>query len=135
MNDQRLLARSLLLLLAVSVLALAGCSRTKVPEPADPEKAREALRTVLDAWKNGVPPSTLGEGSPPIRVIDYEWDAGRRLQDYKLEDQGDLVGNSLHVAVVLHQLDDSNAPMEPITVTYMVTTSPALEVARYDSSN
>jgi hypothetical protein len=135
MNTQRRLARGALLTLAVSWLTLAGCSGTKIPEPADPEKARAALRSALDVWKDGGTPTALQSASPPIRVADDDWVAGLRLHNYEIQDQGEEVGNSLHVTVVLHLVNDSDAPMNPITVTYQVTTSPRLEVARYDPSN
>src|SRR4029453_17857412 len=107
MNAQRLLARSFLLFLAASWLTPVGCSGNKPPEPADPEKAREVLRTTLDAWKGGDKPSALQQASPSIRVTDDDWQAGLRLRSYEIQDQGEVVGCTLHATVVLHLLDNS----------------------------
>ena len=54
----------------VSLFALAavlGCGGGTLPERANPERARQALRTALDTWQKGESTEALANGSPPLK--------------------------------------------------------------------
>ena len=70
---------------------IVGCSRSEpVTDVAESDSRRNVLTTALDAWKAGAA-ATLASNDPPIRFVDDDWVAGRRLAAYSLEDPESLV--------------------------------------------
>jgi hypothetical protein len=114
--------------LLVGALSLApGCGRS-APRPADPERAGQALRATLDAWKNGESVEALQRQEPPVQVIDREWRSGHRLKSYKVE-KAEPVGADLRCQVALTVHGPRGRPVTKRAV-YSVGTSPALTVTR-----
>ena len=74
-----------------------------------PEKAREALRTALDAWKAGAKIESLATGSPEIIAQDFDWMQGKKLVSYKVEGDGLPQDANLRVDVELELADDAGA--------------------------
>ena len=109
---------------------LAGCSvGPKLAAPVEPDKARAALRTALDAWKAGKPIGSLAEASPPIVAQDFDWLAGAKLDDYAVLDEGKAEDANLRVRVQLTVRPAQGAPAKK-TVSYVVGTDPKLTVFR-----
>jgi hypothetical protein len=121
----------LVALTAVAVLATlaAGCSPGPRNAPVDPGKARDALKAALDSWKNGDPSTALEKGSPPIYVIDPDWQAGAKLTGYEILGPGEEKDAELfaRVRLVFRGPDGKDSPRE---VTFMVSTAPNRTVAR-----
>jgi hypothetical protein len=123
------------LILAASAAALimatfaAGCSPGPRNAPVDPGKARDTLKAALESWKKGDPSNALEKGSPPIYVIDPDWQAGARLVDFQILGEGEEKDAQLFakVRLVLRGSDGKEAPRE---VTFMVATAPNRTVAR-----
>lgn len=116
-------------LAALAVVLLAGCSvGPKLAAPVEPDKARAALRTALDAWKAGKPIDSLAEANPPIVAQDVDWLAGAKLEDYAVLDDKEADAN-LRVRVQLTVRPAQGAPAKK-TVTYVVGTDPKLTVFR-----
>src|SRR5262245_50329760 len=92
---------------STSFLPMPASCTTGGPDerPADPELARQALQTSLDAWKNGVAPATLHQRQPPIRVDDEDFMIGSRLESYQVKDPVKELGNSLAYPVALKLRD------------------------------
>jgi hypothetical protein len=120
-----------LLVLALALVAASGCGARSALQPADPDQAREALRTALDGWQQGQAPDALSNGRPPIRVADEDWLAGVRLADYQVLDQGQPVGNALRCPVRLTLRDVQGRPLVKAVV-YRIDTHPAIFIARED---
>ena len=118
------------LLALLPVLAL-GCGRAPPPAPADPDKARETLRTALEAWREGGTPASLKERSPPIYVNDRDWEAGRRLARYEVQDKAEHYGSQFRCSVRL-SLHDARGNVTDRTVKYLIDTQPALVIVRDD---
>jgi hypothetical protein len=115
-------------ILFLGALSLApGCGRS-APPPADPERAGQALRATLDAWKNGESVEALQRQDPPVQVIDREWRSGRRLKNYKVG-KAEPVGADLRCQVDLTVHGPRGRPVTKRAV-YSVGTSPALTVTR-----
>lgn len=110
-----------LILGAVGVVLIAGCSGKKPPEPVDAEQARELLCDVLESWKNGDTIAALRDRSPPVIVADEDWLEGARLTRFQLKDPGDLVGTNLRAQVTLHLQDRRGQNLAPRTVEYIVS--------------
>src|SRR5579862_6599468 len=81
-------------------LLVAGCS-VKTESPVDAPRAQEALKTVLDGWKDGKDPSSFASASPAITVQDMDWIAGAKLVGYQVAGDGRKAESSLFVPVKL----------------------------------
>lgn len=114
------------LLLAAIAAAVCGCS-AGVAHPVDPEAARVALKTTLDAWKEGKTPDSLQAGSPAIVAQDVEWSSGAKLLEYALVTDKPADAN-LDARVTLTV--SSKGKTRKRDARYLVTTSPSVTVFR-----
>lgn len=117
-------------LLALVAALAAGCGES-LPPAADSEQARQALTMALDAWKGGGTPETLASGSPPIRVIDRDWQEGRKLLTYELLGQGQGLGLN-HQCPVRLTLEDARGKKALKQITYVVSPGEPLVISRLD---
>lgn len=81
-------------LAAAAILAavVGGCGEPaggRVDPTRSPERAEQALRTVLDGWKAGVRPEAMRNETPAIAVHDSAWQSGKTLADYTILDRSD----------------------------------------------
>jgi hypothetical protein len=116
---------------AVLVFATAiGCGGgTPKTLPVDATKAREALNTALDAWKQGQTPDSLQKLTPPVNVLDADWVNGAKLTAYTVTSEGVVADNKLSIPVALTLQDSRGAKVEK-SVIYIVATSPSLSILR-----
>ena len=63
-----------------------GCGRS-LPPAADGSKARQARVTALDAWRDGGSVQSLRSASPAIYFNEPQFNASRRLVDYRIESE------------------------------------------------
>ncbi|MCS7045042.1 MAG: hypothetical protein NZO58_01670 [Gemmataceae bacterium] len=122
-------SRSLWLFLGTVVLgALAGCG-ARPPAPADPDKARTALRAGLDAWKAGGTCETLQQQTPPIWFRDEDWSSGWKLLSHRftLDDESFGSQRKFYVHLALKSPQGRLAAKE---VQYLVDTTPNVVVVR-----
>ena len=111
-----------------------GCGNGgTVAKEADPSVARETLKASLEAWKTGEAPKVLAQRTPSIRVADEDWLAGARLQDFRIDDPGRIIGTNLTCKVVLYLKDKRGRSIKK-TVLYGIGTDPELTVVRYDGN-
>lgn len=108
--------------------AAAGCGGP-ANTPVRAEQAREALKAALDSWKRGEKADALQSASPPIFVIDQEWQDGAVLKDYRLVGDGEAKDANLYCEVVLTVRPPGRAEVTR-TVTYVVSTAPNRTVSR-----
>ncbi|AMV39906.1 hypothetical protein [Planctomyces sp. SH-PL62] len=124
----KILARRTVAALVVALAAIAsGCS-SGVAHPVDPGPAMDALKTVLDAWKEGKTPDFLKDAAPAIVVQDLEWLSGAKLESYQVEGDGVPADANLEVRVKLNLAAKGKKLQRDAH--YLVTTSPALTVFR-----
>ena len=121
--------RPCLLLLAVSVSGLSGCG-AKLPEAADPERARETLRTGLESWKNGETIDSLPKRSPPIYFKDSDWKAGWQLKSFRTTLDDEPYGQQRRIYVHLSLQKSGKATAKEVQ--YLVDTTPALVIVRVE---
>jgi hypothetical protein len=115
------------------LIILASCSGSTKPAAEghhDPERARLALVTALDAWKRGEA-RALARRTPPFRFVDEDFAAGWKLADYEIEEPDAPIRRFENVAVILSLRDKGGRTVRRET-TYQVTTDPALAVLRSD---
>ncbi|MCI0681486.1 MAG: hypothetical protein L0Y71_05230 [Gemmataceae bacterium] len=119
--------RSMVAGAACLVCGLVGCSRGSLPEQADPDKAKRALRTALAAWKKGESIEALAKGSPPIYFNDPKVQKGLRLASYEVNDSHEFFGQSVRVTVkATFERDDGDAKERQLT--YLVDTAPVVVI-------
>jgi hypothetical protein len=117
-----------IMLLAVQALCGCGSGSYRVA-PLDADEARETLQSALESWKKDESIDALQKETPPIVVVDVDWSGGMKLLTFEAIDQGTEVDGRLVNKVKL-TLQDARGAQRKETVTYLVTTSPALTVLR-----
>lgn len=116
-------------LLAAGGLALAGCSPGPANAPVDAAKARDTLRAALESWKRGEKVDRLQSASPPVYVIDPDWQAGAVLKEFKLVSDGTELDANLFCPVRL-TVRAAGGGESTREVTFVVSTAPNLTVSR-----
>lgn len=114
---------------AALLLAVSGCGGRKTAPPVNPERARLALRATLDGWKAGGTPDSLRSSPAAIIAQDFDWMAGSRLIDYRIDGDGQDDDANLRIPVTL-TLRDAAGKETTKRVRYLVGTSPAVTVFR-----
>jgi hypothetical protein len=96
--------------------------------PVNAARAREYLQTALESWKKGDSSETLKKGSPPIYIIDLEWQSGAKLVDYQLV--SDEEKDAMLYSKVKLTVKDANGKDVQKDVTFMISTAPNVTVSR-----
>lgn len=115
---------------AVLLIVAAGCGAPGAA-PSDPQLAKQLLEKTLDAWKQGATVAEIRGQKPPVYVAEDIWLAGATLQDYQLVGDGELFGTNIRFHVKLKYAANRSAARQ-LDVKYLVTTTPALTIARED---
>lgn len=123
-----LIGRRGVLLAGIAYLAT-GCSGGAANAPVDAAAARDALTAALDSWKRGDKPDALQKASPPVFVIDPDWQAGAALKDYRITGDGKAMDANLHCPVTL-TVRAANGAEATREVTFIVSTAPNRTVSR-----
>ena len=118
-----------LFLVTVSLATLGCNSRTRTAGPVNESVAREALSTVLEAWKAGVAAQELQSRSPKIVVQDMSWQGGTKLKQYEILDGAKRIDANLHCPVRLHVRTPDGKELQQ-EVVYIVGTDPVITVFR-----
>jgi hypothetical protein len=117
---------------ALATLFLPGCSGSSQAHAVNEPRAREALKTALDHWKNGEDIKALQSSATPMTVQDFEWSSGAKLIRYELVDDGKAYDANLRVRVklILNDSGKGKGKTTEKTVWYLVGTSPSVTVFR-----
>jgi len=121
--------RLLPVLLAAGLLVVSGCKSKIDNAPVSADKARETLKTALESWKKGDKHDALQAHSPPIYVIDNDWQSGAALKDYQLLGADEEMDAHLFCKARL-TVKESNGKESTREVTYVISTAPNLTVSR-----
>jgi hypothetical protein len=112
--------------LVLILLCAAGCGDPS-PPVANPQHARVALETALNAWQKGETTESLKTGSPAIHFNDPDWRSKKKLVKYEIESEH-AHGNSWHCDVLLTIQDGAGATQQKVG--YIIDTDPTLVVVR-----
>lgn len=115
-----------LVVLPISMLLAAGCSGSGGDEPANSDKADEALNKALTAWKDG---KKIEELKPAIYVQDADWMQGGKLAGFSVVSPGEVIGANYSVQVEL-TMTGPDGKVAAKKVWYLVGTSPETTVIR-----
>lgn len=107
-----------------------GCSKGFDNAPVDVSLARETLQKALDSWKKGDKVDALQSATPPIYVIDMEWQGGSALKDYEIVGPGEAKDAHLMCQVKLTVRAPGSGKETKKEQTYVISTAPNLTVSR-----
>jgi hypothetical protein len=107
-----------------------GCSKGFDNAPVDVSLARETLQKAMDSWKNGDKVDALQSATPPIYVIDMEWQGGNILKEYEIFGSGEAKDAHLMCQVKLTVRAPSTGKETKKELTYIISTAPNLTVSR-----
>ena len=114
--------------LVASVLAwlpVVGCGGQSVLDMATtPAEARETITTALDAWQKGTSQKDLAQCNPPLYLQDPLYARGSTLQEYKLENEGKVVGTGISYIVTMKLKGDAGKDDKNRRIAYRVVTRP-----------
>lgn len=116
-------------LLSFLLICLSGCGGGFPSHSVDASKARDALKTTLERWKNGDAIDSLKSGSPTITAQDLDWLSGATLVSYEVAGEGGEMDANLKIPVRL-TLKTKGGKEVKKSVSYLVTTSPEITVFR-----
>lgn len=106
-----------------------GCSHEQgLVDETDPDEALDILVTSLETWKRGET-GTLSQRQPPIRFVDDDLAAGRKLDAYHIHDPESGIAPFENVYVTLTLRTAAGQTLER-KVGYQVALTPALAVLR-----
>lgn len=126
---QRHSVRARVWVLGLTAVFGVGCSNGLQNAPVESDQARDVLRTALESWKKGEKVDALKSASPPIYVIDAEWQSGAVLKDYEILNNCEEKDAHLFcpVKLTVQKPDGKQAQHEVI---YVISTAPNLTVSR-----
>lgn len=115
-----------------ALIAVCGCGMGGSPgaRPAAAEVSRKLLESALDAWKQGKVKDLAGL-QPPIRLVDPDQSAGRKLEGYRVKGEPTTVGHALDFPVAL-TIRDAKGKSRDVQAVYQVTAEPDAAVLRND---
>jgi hypothetical protein len=106
---------------------LSGCGGQRLPPMANPDEARTALASALDAWKKGETRESLTQRTPPIYFNDDKWQPTTLLLDYAILEEHEVYGQSVRLTVRLtFKKADGRKVDRPVP--YLIDTAPAIVI-------
>lgn len=118
-------------LLPLLITVTGGCSGNSTAGPSDVSQAVALVQQSLGHWKAGETLQDLRESDPPVYVADDDWHQGSRLHHFSIVGAGEKHGTNVRVTVDL-ETSDATGRVREQNVKYLVTTVPALTIARED---
>lgn len=111
--------------------SILGCSASGGARPAEPDRAKNAVKAGLEAWKKGEKPESMANQSPSVTFVDEDWSAGQTLVAFEIVDPLTPAGNNLSCTVTLTVQPPGGRAVKK-RVQYTVGTHPSITVVRSD---
>lgn len=111
--------------LALLCVVPVGCGGPR-DQAVNPTMAKDVCKTFLQAWQDGKKAEDL---KPGIIGADREWDSGKKLVAFEILSDEANQGTMLKMSAKLTLKDDNGAESKS-TVSYSVSTAPAVTVVR-----
>ncbi|AMV38596.1 hypothetical protein [Planctomyces sp. SH-PL62] len=130
MKVRRIVRSSWAVALVAAAWGAAGCGDA-APSPTDPAASRVHLAAALDAWKAGGAQADLSAKSPPVQVLDRDWQKGTKVTDYRIEGEGQPLGAGVQWPVELTLVNEKGKSAKK-RVVYVVNDGDVVSIARQD---
>ena len=111
-------------------ILLTGCG-AKVLPVSDVDRATLLMNETLSEWQAGASLDEQRAKNPPVYVAEELWLNGTKLDKFEIAEPGELFGTNVRFGVKLSCIEKSGDKRSR-EVKYVVTTSPALTIARED---
>jgi hypothetical protein len=121
-------------LLPSCLLGLIGCGAEEIKLEGGPDAAKAIVVRILDSWKAGEAVDVWAKSKPPIIVRDEDWEDGKTLVDYTLEEAPESNGSHWRVYANL-KVTTPGKKTTSSRVCYAVTLGSASSVLRTDYLN
>ena len=128
--DRVFKTRLLWICAALAGMVATGCSKGFDNAPVDAGLALETLQKAMESWKKGEKVDALQSATPPIYVIDMEWQNGNSLKEYEIIGSGEAKDAHLVCQVRLTTRTPGNGKEARKELTYIISTAPHLTVSR-----
>ncbi len=112
-------------------IMIPGCAPQTLVAVSDVDAATALLEDSFKSWKSGKTVDDLRLSVPPVYVSEELWEQGCRLNDFSIDRQSEQYGTNVRVHVTLKGTDKKGADFLR-TMKYLVTTEPAMTIARED---
>ncbi|WP_165245178.1 hypothetical protein [Paludisphaera soli] len=126
----RRIVRCSRVLAVLAAWSAAGCGDA-APSPTDPAASKQHLAAALDAWKSGGAQADLAKLTPPVQVLDRDWQGGAKVSDYQIEGEGQPLGAGVQWPVSL-TLTNAKGKTAKKRVVYVVNAGDVISIARQD---
>jgi hypothetical protein len=113
--------------LSMATALLVGCNSAPRVPVSDLAAAQDLLEESLNAWKEGKSVEDLRNQTPPVYVAEDGWLRGNALTEFSIDGAGEMYGSNARFTVTL-----KNNTRGSSQVRYLVTTVPALTIAKED---
>ncbi len=115
----------------VSLLPAPGCFRTSAVEVSDANIASEVITNAFQQWQAGRTVEDMRNAQPPVYIAEDFWTRGYRLADFSVEKPGEPHGTNIRFGMKIRVIDLKGKETSRL-LNYLVTTTPALTIARED---
>lgn len=115
---------------SLALCLVIGCGPRRVPV-SDGEQARQLLSETLQAWQSGATVEDQRQKTPPVYVAEEMWLGGTALDRFEITHAAEVFGTNVRFGVRLTCVEKGGSKWDR-EVKYLVTTTPALTVARED---
>ncbi len=116
--------------LLIAIGCVSGCATKSVAE-SDVERATLLITDTFGEWQAGESLDAQRSGTPPVYVAEELWLNGSMLESFEITEPGVMFGTNVRFGVKLTCVDKSGSKRVR-EVKYLVTTTPALTIARED---
>jgi hypothetical protein len=112
------------------VICLLGCGGDEnrpMAMATTPEKAKQVIEEVMEAWKSGKTKEDLRSLSPPRYLQDDDFFTGKKITNYKFIGEPKVLGTGMNFVIELTLQDGKTKKLG-----YRVVTEPNIAVTRED---
>lgn len=115
-----------------SILQSSGCDRASVVKASDANAATQVITDTFQQWQAGSTIDDLRNAQPPVYVADDFWFRGYRLNEFSVDKPAETHGTNIRLRMKL-RLVDLKGKESTHSINYLVTTTPAVTIAREDN--
>ena len=114
----------------MAVSGIIGCASKSAPV-SDVDSATALINATFNEWKAGSSLDDQRKKEPPVYVAEELWLNGTQLSDFKITEPAQLFGTNVRIGVRVTTIDQFGSKLNR-DLKYLVTTTPALTIARED---